>query len=187
MIIQHLTEEIKKTLSSHRYRHTMGVAEMAVKLAKLYGADRELVEISALLHDVAREIDNSSMLDLCLKYGILPDEIERQVPELLHGKVGACIAQETYGIKNTVVLDAVRYHTTGRKDMSLPEKIIFIADMIEPGRAFPGVVLLREKAFENLNKSVLAGLNSTIRFVLERDMVIHPLSIEARNHLLMCP
>ncbi|HWI55570.1 MAG TPA: bis(5'-nucleosyl)-tetraphosphatase (symmetrical) YqeK [Desulfobacteria bacterium] len=187
MINQQLKEKIKNTLSPYRYSHTVGVVETSLKLAQLYGADQEVVEVSALLHDIAREIDNSSMLSLCPKYDIVPDEIEQHVPELLHGKVGAAIAKESYGIDNTLVLDAIGFHTTGRKGMSLVEKIVFIADMIEPGRDFPGVDLLRQAAFDNLNKSVLAGLNSTIRFVLERSMVIHPLSIEARNHLIMFP
>lgn len=180
-----LVSEIKKTLSTHRFNHTVGVAKSAVQLAALYGADPEKAEISALLHDIARELDGDSMVKKCKQYGITMDEIELHVPDLLHGRVGAVIAEEVYGIKDTEIIDAVKYHTTGRKNMTLMDKIIFIADMIEPGRQFPGVDMLREKALKDLNESVIAGLNSTIRFVLEKGMLIHPKSIEARNYLLM--
>ncbi len=184
---QQMKEQIKNTLSPKRYTHTIGVVETAVKLSQIYGGDRVVVETSALLHDIAKEVDNSSMLNLCQKYNIIPDEIERHAPGLLHGKIGASIAEEAYGIENSIVLDAIRFHTTGRKEMSLVEKIVFIADMIEPGREFRGVDSLRETAFNNLNKSILEGLNTTIRFVLERNGVIHPLSIEARNYLILYP
>lgn len=180
-----LTSKIKESLSPHRFNHTVGVAQSAVQLAALYGANTQKAETSALLHDIARELDSENMIKICKQNGITMDEIELYVPDLLHGKVGALIAKETYGITDQEILDAVRYHTTGRKKMTTMDKIIFVADMIEPGRQFPGVDLLREKALKDLNQSVIAGLNSTIRFVLEKGMIIHPISIEARNYLLM--
>lgn len=180
-----LTIEIKKTLSPHRFNHTVGVAQSAIQLASLYGVDTEKAETSALLHDIARELDSDRMIRLCKQYGIDVDDIELQVPGLLHGKVGALIAEKQYDITDPEIIDAVKYHTTGRKNMTSMDKVIFIADMIEPGRQFPGIDMLREKALKDLNQSVIAGLNSTIRFVLEKGMLIHPKSIEARNYLLM--
>ena len=182
-----LINELKTSLSSHRFNHTVGVAQSAVQLAALYGADPKKAETAAFLHDTARELDSHKMIKKCEQYGIVIDEIELHVPDLLHGKVGAFIAEEAYGITDPEILDAVKYHTTGRKNMSLMDKIIFIADMIEPGRQFPGVDLLRQKALEDLNQALVAGLNSTIRFVLEKGMLIHPNSIEARKSLLMSP
>lgn len=182
-----LINEIKKSLSPYRFNHTVGVAQSAVQLATLYGADQNKAEIAAILHDTARELDSGKMIKKCEQYGIVIDEIELHVPDLLHGKVGACIAEEVYGITDAEILNAVKYHTTGRKKMTLMDKIIFIADMIEPGRQYPGVDILRKKALQNLDQALIAGLNSTIRFVLEKGMLIHPNSIEARNYLIMSP
>lgn len=180
-----LIADLKRKLSDKRFVHTMGVAATAVRLAGIYGADSVKTEMAALLHDLARETDNTSLLRLCETNGVEPDTVERNVPELLHGKAAEIIARQKYGITDEEILDAVKYHTTGRIHMTVMDKIIFIADMTEPGRDFPGVDVLREISLRDLNASVVAGLNSTIRFVLERGMLIHPSSVEARNQLLM--
>lgn len=179
-----ITGDIKNGMSPERYRHTKGVVVTALKLAEICGVDTCKAETAALLHDIARDFSGVRILKLCRDFGITPDEIEKAAPDLLHGKLAACIASERYGVKDDEVLDAIRFHTTGRKNMSTLDKIIFIADMIEPGREFPGVEELRVLAFKDLDGAVLAGLDSTIKYVLERGLIIHPSSTEARNSLL---
>ena len=119
------------------------------------------------------------------EHGYELDEITLKSPQVLHGFVGAIVAKEKFGIEDEMVLDAVKYHTLAKKDMSTLEKIIYIADYIEPGRDFPGVEELREITREDLDKGVLKGLENTILFVIKQGNLIHPLTIEARNFLIM--
>ena len=181
---KNLAASIKQVLHPKRYKHTVGTAETAVKLAGLYGSDALKAETAALLHDIAREFSGKRILELCRENSIDIDDIEKVGPDLLHGKLAAGLARQRYGGKDSEILNAIRFHTTGRGKMSILDKIIFIADMIEPGRDFPGVTELREMAFKDLDRAVLAGLDSTIRYVLDRGLLIHPNSIEARNSLL---
>lgn len=179
-----LADQIRNSMSSERYKHTIGVAATAVKLAAVYGADAGKAQTAALLHDIVRDYSDDQLLELCQKYNIETDEVERTIPALLHGKVGACIAQERFGVTDKEILNAITFHTTARREMTDLDKIIFIADMIEPGRSFPGVEELRQLAEKDLDRAVVAGINSTIRYVLARGLIIHPASIEARNNLL---
>ncbi|PKM83025.1 MAG: phosphohydrolase [Firmicutes bacterium HGW-Firmicutes-14] len=180
-----LLKYLKGMMSEKRFRHTLGVAETAVKLAVLYGADRDKAETAGLLHDIARDLSTDRVLEVCKKHSIVPDEVEKKVPELLHGPAGACLAKELFDVSDREILDSITFHTTGRKNMTVLDKIIFIADMTEPGRDYPGVDLLRQESYRDLNSAVLAGLNSTILYVLGRDLLIHQASIEARNSLLV--
>ena len=185
MVKKKIEEYLKNSLSDYRFKHTVGVAQTAVKLADWYGTDPAKAEIAGLVHDIARDFSDRFMLEMCCKYGILADETENHIPALLHGKVAAGFAADRFNISETDILDPVRYHTTGRKNMTIPEKILFLADMIEPGRAYSGVEDLRRIAWVNLDQAVLTGLNSTVRYVLERGLMIHPDSILARNSLIM--
>ncbi len=180
-----IAKRVEASLTGARYQHTVGVAETAVRLAAIYGADAGKAEIAALLHDIARDCSNACILQMCKKYSIEPDKIELAAPELLHGRVGACIARDDYGITDSEILDAITYHTTGRRGMTVLEKVVFIADMVEPGRDFPGVRELRDLAFTDLDRAVAAGIDSTIMYVERRGLVVHPASIEARNSLLI--
>ncbi|WP_418790718.1 bis(5'-nucleosyl)-tetraphosphatase (symmetrical) YqeK [Phosphitispora sp. TUW77] len=184
MPIKDIESYIRRSLTDLRYRHTLGVAQTSVKLAGIYGVDNAKAEIAALIHDIARDFSNELLLEMCLKYSIEPDETEKAVPALLHGRVGAKIAAEKFNITDGEILDPVKYHTTGRKNMTIPDKILFLADMIEPGRDFPGVTELRELAFQDLDRALLKGLNSAIKYVIEKDLTIHMASIDARNDLI---
>lgn len=177
-------DQLRMVISGERLRHTVGVVDTAVKLARMYGADIEKAETAAFFHDIARGYKPGEILKMCFEYKVAADEIEMAVPDLLHGKLGASIAREKYGINDMETLDAIRFHTTGRNKMSKLDKIIFISDMIEPNRNYPGVEILRELALKDLDRSVIEGLNLTIRFVLDRGRLIHPNSIEARNGLI---
>lgn len=174
-IHMHLKEQIKPK----RFRHTMGVVDTSVKLAKRWGCDLVKVRFAALLHDCAKYLDTDAKLALCQKYNVSVTQIERNNPELLHAKAGALLAYDEYGIENPAVLSAIFYHTTGKPDMSLLEQIIFVADYIEPGRNHSkSLPFYRELAMQNLNKLTALILKDTLAYLKkkqeETELVIDP-------------
>ncbi|MFZ7101854.1 MAG: bis(5'-nucleosyl)-tetraphosphatase (symmetrical) YqeK [Peptococcaceae bacterium] len=179
------TDLIKKKLSSKRYKHSLGVAATAGKLAELNDAEPETAYLAGILHDYAKELSAERLLEIAKGADLISDEIELQEPQLLHGPVSALLVREELGITDMDILDAIKYHTTGCPDMKLLTKIIYIADYIEPHREFPGVEKLREAAYENLDLGVLQGLNLTLQHVLEQNGLMHCLSVQARNRLLL--
>ncbi len=184
MTIDEIKNKLEKTLSKKRFKHSVGVMETAVGLALINDVDREKAAISGLLHDCAREVKGNEAFKACEKYGISIDEISRIQPSLLHGSIGAEIAKEEYGIKDPHILQAIKYHTTGRADMDMLEKIIFIADYIEPGRNFQGVEEARKEAFKNIDRVILMALDKTISHIIEKKGLIHVDAINARNFIL---
>ena len=128
------TMNIESLLSPHRILHVKNVAKTAVRLARIYGADMDKAYTAGLLHDCAKYLDDEQMLEAAKEHNIELEEVEKTSVQLVHAKVGAVFAKEVYGIEDEDILNAIRYHTTGRPDMSLLEKIIYVADYIEPGR-----------------------------------------------------
>ena len=183
--LEEINHCVKETIKGSRYSHTLGVVETAKELAKINGEDIQKAELAALIHDVAKYIPVDEQVKILEEHGYELDEITLKSPQVLHGFVGAIVAKEKFGIEDEMVLDAVKYHTLAKKDMSTLEKIIYIADYIEPGRDFPGVEELREITREDLDKGVLKGLENTILFIIKQGNLIHPLTIEARNFLIM--
>lgn len=172
---------IKKTLHNQqdgaRYEHTLGVVETAVSLAKQYGADEDKARLAALLHDVAKPISADKKIKLCHENHLPISEAERANPSLLHAKLGACIAKETYNVLDEEVLDAIRYHTTGRSNMTLLDKIIYIADYIEPNRnQAPNLKEIRELAYVDLDECLYEILKSTLAYLETRSEVTDPLT-----------
>ncbi|MCL2874382.1 MAG: bis(5'-nucleosyl)-tetraphosphatase (symmetrical) YqeK [Defluviitaleaceae bacterium] len=171
-------------MSEKRYIHTIGVAKEAIKLADMYGEDAEKAYIAALLHDIAKEMPNSSKLAMAKAVGIKLDEELEKIPTLLHGYLGAQIAKTDFGIDDEYVLDAIRYHTTGRANMTLLEKIIYLADIIEPNREiYEGLPQIRQKAFDNLDEAVYEGIIDSISYVNRKGEHVYYLSEEARDFL----
>ncbi len=161
--IDSINRRLHTTLTPKRFKHTQGVAEEAAKMAKRYGADEKKAYIAGLLHDCAKCIPTSEKLPLCKKYGVKLDDVLIKNPDLTHSFLGAKIAEKDYGIKDKDILNAIAYHTTGRADMSLLEKIIYIADYIEPNRKyFDGLDKARKLAYEDIDKTMVAILNNTI-------------------------
>ncbi|MDZ5253074.1 bis(5'-nucleosyl)-tetraphosphatase (symmetrical) YqeK [Clostridium sp. LIBA-8841] len=183
--LERINEYVKETLKGSRYSHTLGVVETAKELAKLNGEDVNKAELAALIHDVAKYVPVGEQIKILEERDYDLDEITLKSPQVLHGFVGAIIAKEKFGIEDEDVLDAVKYHTLAKRDMSTLEKIIYIADYIEPGRDFLGVQELRKITKEDLDEGVLKGLENTILFVIKQGNLIHPLTIEARNFLIM--
>lgn len=181
-----ITDELQERLSSKRYQHSLGVAEEAVRLAKHYGADEEKAYLAGLVHDCAKEIPGEKTVTLLReKYGVTPDAIALRTPKILHGALGACIAQSEFHIDDPEILDAIRYHTTGKANMSLLSKIIYIADYIEPGRNYPDVDKLRKMTYEDIDRAMLFGIDFTIGKLIETGIVIHPDTLHCRNDLLI--
>ncbi|HZK57949.1 MAG TPA: bis(5'-nucleosyl)-tetraphosphatase (symmetrical) YqeK [Clostridia bacterium] len=177
--------KLKQNMSPHRYRHTMGVVDSAVCLAKKYDVDAQTAYIAALLHDYAKDFSEEQTQVYISRNDLVVDEIMSNVYQLLHGKIAAHIAREQFNINDKDILNAIEHHTTGRKRMSKLEKIIYLADFIEPGRDYAGVEELRIVAEQDLDKAVLLALDNTIKYVISMGKLLHTNTIEARNTLLL--
>lgn len=178
-----IQQAIKDVLTKERYVHTIGVIGEAEKLAKLYGADVDEARTAALLHDCAKCYSDKKIVDMCKEYDIILDKIMLNEPALAHGLLGAKLAENLYGISNSNILNAIAYHTTGRSGMTLLDKIIYVADVIEPNRNRQCAVDTRVLAYENLDDAVISTLNSTINFNKRRGNIIHPFSYDALNDI----
>lgn len=154
---------IEKNFSEKRKAHTEGVRKTAVMLAKKYGADPEKAELAALFHDMYRGV-SEDVLNYYVKHLDLDKKYLNNC-NLAHGKIAAIIMKRDYGIEDEDIINAVSYHTTGRPGMTLLEKIIYIADAIEPNRNYPGVESLREAAERDLDEACLLSLTRTIEYV----------------------
>lgn len=184
--IEEIKNYLKNKLSEKRYKHSLGVADEAVKLAAHYYADKDKAYLAGLVHDAAKETKNAEAKSLLKdRYGLTLDPITENTHKLLHGPLGACIAQSEFGINDPEILDAVKYHTTAKANMGLLTKIIYIADYIEPNRDFDGVEELRALAYEDIDKAILLGIDFTIGELLERGSMFHPDTVHARNYILL--
>ncbi len=180
-----IKEKLQSALSVKRYIHTMGVAEQAIKLAEIYGStqEKQKAEVAALLHDCAKDYPQELKMRLCKEYHIALDDILKKQKDLIHPFLGAEVAKREYLVEDEDILNAIRYHTTGRKDMSLLEKIIFLADYIEPNRTpFDGLEEARRLAYLDLDMAMRYTLEHTIAYVKERNLMLHPLSLEALEY-----
>lgn len=173
-------------LDGSRYLHSLGVSETASRLAVKYGADPDKASLAGLVHDCAKSLSGGQLLKEAFDANIEVDYVDRAQPGLLHGPVGAVIARREFAIDDDEILDSIRYHTTGREDMTLLDKIIYIADYIEPGRNFPGVEELRTESAKDLDRGIMMAMDGTIEFVLERKMMLDLKTVRARNFMLRC-
>ena len=169
-------------LKAKRVRHVLGVEEEAIRLAERYGADVEKARFAALLHDCTKKLELDEQLRLCEQYHVELDELERVALKLLHAKTGAAIAREVFGAPQDVC-DAILWHTTGRAGMTLLEKIIYLADYIEPNRDFDGVEELRKAVYEDLDKGLELGLRMSIEELEERGSPVHHNTREAYEYI----
>jgi ribosome silencing factor RsfS/YbeB/iojap len=175
---------LKEHSNEKRILHSTRTADEAVALANRYGADEHKALIAGLLHDVAKGACKRGLLDVAKKYHVDVDPVERDNPELLHGKVGAAMVQADLEIVDEDILSAIRWHTTGRAGMSLLEKIIYIADLIEPGRDFDGIDQIRVLANQDIDEAMLAALKQVMDFVKCKGFTLHPNSVEAYKFIL---
>lgn len=176
-----ILEDIENEISPKRFKHIMGVSETAVKLAKIHGGDESVCEIAGLLHDIAKEKPLNEMQELTKGIN-LPDKVLLS-RALLHGPAGAVLSKERYGISEEIY-NACFYHTFGRENMTLTEKIIFVADMIEPGRDFEGLESIRKTAKTNIDRAVIDCINQTLHYLLRNDKDIFEETVKTRNFYL---
>jgi len=185
--LKHLTPDQLRSvaltyLKPKRIPHVLGTEQEAVRLAQRYGADVEKARTAALLHDCTKKLLMEDQKALCEHYGIQLDEMEQWALKLLHSKTGAAIARAVFGVDDEIY-SAIFYHTTGKADMTLLEKVIYLADYIEPTRDFPGVDDLRRACYEDLDKGLLLGLEMSIEEMRSMGNPVHPATLEARDFL----
>lgn len=187
MTVDEMRRELQSRLKKSRFAHSIGVANTAVKLAKKFGVNEEKSYIAGLLHDCAREFENDELLEQAVKRGIKIGEVEKNSPLLLHAYIGAKMIFEIYGVNDSEISQAIYRHTVGARNMTALDKIIYFADMIEPNRNYPGVEKLRQLAetSDNLDEIILTAMNESIIFVVQKNSLLHPDTIDARNFLIL--
>ena len=178
-----LIEAVSSQMPAKRWEHTKGVMETAVILAGRFGADPVKAELAAILHDVAKYWPVQKLHQMMVEHK-LSDELLHYDKQHRHDEVGAFVAEHEYGVTDAEVLDAIRYHTSGRIGMTLLDKVVCLADYMEPGRDFPSVNNIRELANHSLEEALAAGFDSTIGYLLSRRQIIFPLTVLARNDLI---
>lgn len=181
--INEMKEYLKENLKPSRYEHTLGVAEAAKKLAALNDVDEKKAEIAGLSHDVAKNLSKEEMLKIIKENNIKLSLVEENNMNLWHSIIAPIVAKSKLNIDDEEILESLRWHTTGKEDMSTLEKIIYIADMIEPSRSFEGLEEIRKATFENLDKGVYVGLTYSIKFLIDKDLLLDENTIKARNYL----
>ena len=175
-----LMQTVQMHMSEKRFTHVLGVEKAAVALAEKYGASAEKASIAALTHDYAKERPDDEF-ELVIKRDGFDLELLNWNNAVWHGIVGADFVQRELGIDDQEILQAIRLHTTGAAEMSLLDKIIYVADYIEPGRDFPGVVEARELAMVDLDEAVRYETKHTLQHLLETEKAVYPKTIETYN------
>ena len=169
-------------LAHSRVPHVLGTEETAARLARRWGADEEEARRAALLHDCTKKESREQQLALCRQYHIDVEKPEKLETKLFHAITGAAVAEQVFGLSPAAV-SAIRWHTTGKADMTLLEKIIYLADYIEPTRDFCDLTELRRLAYEDLDRAMLLGFTMAVEDLREKGMVVHPDSVRARDYL----
>lgn len=180
-----LKEDIKNQMSEKRFTHTLGVVEKAMELGSKYNEDKHKLKISALLHDVAKEKSKEYLQDMCRKYYF--DELSNDdimEVEILHSYVGAIIAKEKYGIIDSEILNAIKYHTTGKRNLSLFGRIIYISDAIEKNRDYNGVEEIRKMVDIDIDTGIIFEIEHKISYLSEKKNHINENTIQMRDWLI---
>lgn len=185
MKLSEYQEIIRPRLSDYRYRHSVNVAAQARHLAELYGGDPQKAETAGILHDIMKDTDPQEQLRVMTESGIALSEVEQSSHKLWHAISGAAFVRTQLGITDEDILNAIRYHTTGRAGMSVLERIVFIADFTSAEREFDGADKLKKLVEKDLREAILAGLTFTIRDLAGRGKTIHPDAIAAYNDMLL--
>lgn len=178
-----LEKKLSKKLDKKRFAHTIGVAYTAVNLAMAHGDELYDAYLAGLLHDNAKCISSEQKRKLCKRYHIALNEAEEKNPDLLHAKLGAVLAKEEYGVEDAFIINAIRYHTTGRPGMTELEKIIYIADYIEPNRKrLPEMSKIRKAAYRDLNEAMVLILQNTLHYLTDKKASIDQLTQETYDY-----
>lgn len=165
-----MRERLESKLTKKRFEHSLGVEYVSGCLAMVHGADIDKALTAGLLHDCAKCLSASDKISKCKKHGLPISDVELANPELLHAKLGAFYAREKYGVDDSVILSAIEFHTTGKPAMTLLEKIVFVADYIEPNRKpLPEIAEIRQEAFTDIDKSIVHILKNTLSYLESGD------------------
>ncbi|MFU0827606.1 MAG: bis(5'-nucleosyl)-tetraphosphatase (symmetrical) [Lachnoclostridium sp.] len=170
-----MEKTLSRLISERRFHHSLGVQGMSVALAARYEADIDRANIAGLLHDCAKDLKDEELVKECKKLNIPVTDVECRNGYLLHGKLGAYYAKHKFGVDDNDILSAIIWHTTGKPDMSLLEKIVFVADYIEPSRSqerIPNLNEIRVMAFADLNRAIIAILKNTIDYLEKKGQEI---------------
>lgn len=184
--LRKIRKAMERVLDTKRYEHTLGVEYTAAALAMCYNSSIKNAQLAGLLHDCAKCLSDDKRLSICEKHNISINEIERNNPSLLHAKVGSFLAMDEYGVTDPDVIYAILNHTTGRPGMSLLEKIIFVADYIEPSRdKAPGLDEIRQLAFVDIDAAMIRILADTLKYLEESGGEIDPMTQKTYDYY--CP
>ncbi|NJP36517.1 bis(5'-nucleosyl)-tetraphosphatase (symmetrical) YqeK [Alkalicoccus luteus] len=178
-------EAVREALPLRRFEHTMRVVETAEQLARQYGGDADAIQIAAVLHDYAKYRDPEDMLLAIRRSGMFTEDIAGYGTEILHAFAGALFVEKELHVDSPAVLQAIASHTTGRAGMSVEEKIVFLADYIEPGRTFSGAAKARDAAKHSLEAGCMEACAETIQFLSDRRLPIFPDTFEAYNEFAL--
>lgn len=176
---------IRQKMGDYRFTHSVNVADEAVALAKIYGCDEELAYTAGILHDVTKEFPKDEQLQIIADGGIILDSVQKNAPKLWHSISGSVYVRDYLGIKNNDIINAVRYHTTGRAGMSLLEKIIYIADFTSAERSYKDVDIMRELSRKTLEDAMLFSCKFTIGNLSSKELAIHPDQLDCYNELVL--
>jgi predicted HD superfamily hydrolase involved in NAD metabolism len=179
-----IKEYLAKTLSTKRFIHSENTAKTAEELALIYKVDSKKAYLAGLVHDCTRELDINQQHNMLKALGIEVDELTITTKELIHAFTAEYLIINEFNIHDKEVISAVRFHTTGKENMTLLEKIIFLSDVMEPSRSFPGVDFIRQLARSNIDEALLTAFDSSIRFLLGKRQRIHPNTLLGRNYVL---
>lgn len=182
--VDDIKKHLKLTLSDKRYIHSLNTADTAFELAGIFDENPTKAYISGLVHDCTREKELSEQQSMLKALDIEVDTITYSISELLHAYSAEYLMRHKFNIDDGAIISAVRFHTTGKVDMSLLEKIIFLSDVIEPSRSFPGVEYIRQLSRHNLDEALVAAFDSSIRFLIGKRALVHPNTVHARNYIL---
>ena len=180
-----MESKLKEMLPERRLQHSLNVSKCAEKLSEIDNCNKEKAKIAGLVHDCAKYFDDEQIEDCIKKFNIKLDPLEENNIALSHSLIGSYVSKEVFKIEDEEILNAIKYHTTGRENMTLLEKIIYMADLIEEGRNFPRVEELRELTYGGkLDEALILSFNNTIKFVIDNNQLIHPRTVKARNYIL---
>lgn len=179
----HHLHKLKSDLTQKRYEHTVRVAQTALDLAYCHGGDKEKAIVASLLHDCAKNFSDNKKLRFCHRYGISLSEEEKLNPDLVHAKLGAHVAYHRFEVRDEEILKAISFHTTGRPGMSLLEKIVYVADAIEPGRKHQGRLdQARKTARIDIDEAICMILEDTVHYLEGKGRHIDPITLDAWNY-----
>lgn len=185
MTVDEIKQLLRIRLSDKRYYHSLCVADSARELAKRNGYDEEKAYFAGLVHDITKETDSKNQLQMITEFGIILDNVEQKVPKLWHAISGYVFLQTNCGVTDTEILDAVRYHTTARANMTMLDKILYLADYISADRDYDGVEQRRKDAKISLEYGIIGGLRFTICDLVERNCTVHSDTIDAYNDIIL--